>query len=176
MTLYNLLEAHFTVSILHTSNLVYLPMLHSSNLALFQSYILPILHTSNLRLSTLHSSNLTLFQSYTLPYYPFSILHSPPPYTLATLHSFILSLQHSNITTRQHYNTATLKIQKRSLINNVDTKDSIGSSSNSNFILLHSWGQVSLLGHPRCTMLVLETRRLEGRCTMGGHCWSKQEH
>ena len=160
MTLYNLLEAHFTVSILHTSNLV------PSNVALFQSCTFPILHSSNLTHFQSQTFNLTLFQSYTLPYYPFSILHSPPPYTLATLHSFILSLQHSNITTRQHYNTATLKIQKRSLINLL----------NSNFILLHSWGQVSLLGHPRCTMLVLETRRLEGRCTRGGHCWSKQEH
>ena len=44
-------------------------------------------------------------------------------------------------------------------------------------ITLHSprWGRVPLSGQPRCTMLVLESRVVEGRCTQGGHCWSKYE-
>ena len=35
------------------------------------------------------------------------------------------------------------------------------------------WGRVPIAGQPLCMMLVMETRRMEGRCTQGGHCWSK---
>ena len=58
-----------------------LPILHSSNLALFQYYSFPILHSSDITLSQshtlpiLHSSNPTLFQSYTLPILHLPILH-----------------------------------------------------------------------------------------------------
>ena len=102
-----------------------LPILHSSNLLLFQFYILPTLYSSNLTLfqpytlSTLHSSNLTLFQSYTLQSctHTLPILHSSnltlfQSYTLLILHSSNLTLfqsytlpilHSSNITLIQYY-------------------------------------------------------------------------
>ena len=67
-----------------------LPVIHPSNITLFQSYTLPFSHSSNLTLfqfctfPILHPSDLTLFQSYTL-----SMLHS---FNLTLFKSFTLTL------------------------------------------------------------------------------------
>ena len=72
-------------------------VINPTNPTFFQSYTLPISHSSNPTLfrPVLHSSNLTLFQSYTLP-----ILHSNTP-----THQHIPTLQHTNTPTHSNIPT-----------------------------------------------------------------------
>ena len=66
----------FDINCIHLARILYYSganaELFKKILTLFQSYILPILHSSDFTLPILHTSNPTLFQSYTLPI----ILHS----------------------------------------------------------------------------------------------------
>ena len=78
-----------------------LPILHSSNLTLFKSYTLTLLHSDTITLWHSDALNLTLFQSY----------------TLTLLHSDTLTLWHSDTLTHLHVN------------NNVDTRDPFGSKN-----------------------------------------------
>ena len=97
----------------HTFRFYTLP--NSFNIALFQSYTLPVLHSSNPKLfqsytlHNLHSSNPTLFQSYTLPILNSSTLSLFQSYTLpiskASKAPKAPTLQHTN--TFQHYSTPT---------------------------------------------------------------------
>ena len=134
----------------HTFRFYTLP--NSFNIALFQSYTLPVLHSSNptlfqsYTLHNLHSSNPTLFQSYTLPILNSSTLTLFQSYTLpiskASKAPKAPTLQHTNTPTHQHTNTPTLqhsntlkihKFRKSVTTNqqqpthNVDTRDPTGS-------------------------------------------------
>ena len=86
----------YTLPILHSSN----PTLFQCNPILFQSYTLPILHSSNPKpiqsytLPILHPLNLTPFRSYSLPILHFCNLTLFRSYTLPILHSSNPTLTH----------------------------------------------------------------------------------
>ena len=151
------------IPILHTSNSTLfqyqsitlfqsytLPILHSSNPTLFQSYTLPILHSSNPTLfisrtpPILHSSNLKLFQSYTL-----LILHCSnlqgfqgTKGTNTPTHQHIPTLQHTNTPTHSKFTSLEKVWPTHLLTMYVDTRDPTGSKnidSLSHYRYLQRW-------------------------------------